>query len=121
LYIITTGWPKVLVLTLSKDKVVLAFAAILSTFLFPILISCLLYVAMICIKKRQFQNRIDAATKTMETDKASYNLNSITDEFEDREHQAETENPDFMQNQLCTLGAQEVVSLLSSYTSKQLN
>ncbi len=57
----------------------------------------------------------------METDKASYNLNSITDEFEDREHQAETENPDFMQNQLCTLGAQEVVSLLSSYTSKQLN
>jgi hypothetical protein len=121
LYIITTGWPKVLVLTLSKDKVVLAFAAILCTFLFPILISCLLYVAMICIKKRQFQNRIDAATKTLETDKASYNLNSITDEFEDREHQAETENPDFMQNQLCTLGAQEVVSLLSSYTSKQLN
>jgi hypothetical protein len=111
LYIITTGWPKVLVLTLSKDKVVLAFAAILCTFLFPILISCLLYVAMICIKKRQFQNRIDAATKTLETDK--YNLNSITDEFEDREHQQETENPDLIQTQLCTLEAQEVVSLFS--------
>ena len=57
----------------------------------------------------------------METDKASYNLNSITDEFEDREHQVETENPDFIQTQLCTLEAQEVVTLLSSCPSKQLN
>jgi hypothetical protein len=66
---------------------------------------------MICIKKRQFQNIIDVATKTMESDKASNNLSSITDEFEDNEHQEETDNPDFIQDQLSTVDAQEVVNI----------
>ncbi len=47
----------------------------------------------------------------MESDKASNNLSSITDEFEDNEHQEETDNPDFIQDQLSTVDAQEVVNI----------
>jgi hypothetical protein len=49
----------------------------------------------------------------MESDKASNNVYTITDEFEENEHQVETENPDFIQDQLSTIDAQEVINIFS--------
>jgi len=60
------GWPKVALLTLSKDKVIIVLATIVCSFLCPIFISCSLYALMICIKKRKFLNKIVPATKTMD-------------------------------------------------------
>ena len=56
----------------------------------------------------------------MESDKATNNVYSITDEFEENEHQVETENPDFIQDQLSTLDAQEVVNIFSDIISHQM-
>ncbi len=41
-------------------------ATTICAMVFPIIVSCFLYVSMICIKKRKFSNKIDPATKTLE-------------------------------------------------------
>ncbi len=61
-----TGWPKILLTTLSKDKVNTFLVIIVCTLICPIIMSCFLYASMICIKKRKFSNKIDATTKTLE-------------------------------------------------------
>ena len=49
--------------SLSKDKVIGFLATLVCSFLCPILISCFLYILMICIKKRIFSNKIDVTAK----------------------------------------------------------
>ncbi len=103
-HILPTGWPKVLVITLSRDKVVICLAIIVCSFLCPIFISCFLYVSMICIKKRIFLNRINATTNPLDSNRA----NSQNVEISENENQEERDNSDVIQNQLRSVDAQEV-------------
>ena len=60
-----TGWPKIAILTLPREKVIIALSTIVCSYLVPILISCFVYVAMICIKKRKFFNKVETSTKAV--------------------------------------------------------
>lgn len=71
--LIIAGWPKVVVMTLSKEKVIIILATALCSNICPILISCGIYAAMIFIKKRKFANKVGATTLE---NNASANLNS---------------------------------------------
>jgi hypothetical protein len=53
-------------LTLSLDKVIIQLLAIVSSYLSPIFISCAIYVSLICIKERHFNNEINVSQKPEE-------------------------------------------------------
>jgi len=85
--LIFIGWPNVLVITLSKDKVINILATMFCSYLCPITISCLLYVLMICIKKRHFLSKVEATPKVSDTNiqnniAACFNSNTSSDENE---------------------------------------
>ncbi len=53
-----SGWPRVAVLSKSWNEILVFFLIICSSFLLPIFISCLVYLKLICNKKKWFQNEI---------------------------------------------------------------
>jgi hypothetical protein len=138
---IMIGWPKVLLLTLSKDKIMHCLVAGVGSFLCPLLISCVLYVAMICIKKKKFANKIVPATQIVDANIAEgavpvcSNQNSINPETEgpNRERtkkpkvknknincptaasdSSESSLSDFLQDQTNSVDAQEVIQIFSN-------
>jgi hypothetical protein len=66
-------------------------ATLLGSFLCPIIISCFLYAAMICIKKRIFLNKINPTKETLEENIERHN--SKNDENEDPSQES-TMNPE---------------------------
>ena len=57
------GWPKVAILTLSREKILLAVITLVSCYLCPLVISCVIYVIIICQKERHFKNNISVASE----------------------------------------------------------
>ena len=83
--LIFIGWPNVLVITLAKDKVIKILTTMFCSYLCPITISCLFYVLMICIKKRNFSSKIEAMPKVSDSNiqnniAVCFNSNTSSDE-----------------------------------------
>jgi hypothetical protein len=52
------GWPKVPVMSKSRKEVLIFISLILGSLLLPILISCVIYLKLLCYKKRWFKNQV---------------------------------------------------------------
>jgi hypothetical protein len=95
------GWPKVIVLSLSKDKIINSMAAVIGSCLCPITISCVLYASMICIKQRKFLNTIAPTTETQNA-----NIESV---IPDESNVSSLE--EILQEQTNNADAQEVIQI----------
>jgi hypothetical protein len=54
-----TGWPKEVVISKSKSEVLIGASVLIGGFLLPILLSCVIYLAMICRKRKYLTNKIE--------------------------------------------------------------
>ena len=52
------GWPKVAVLSLPKTKIVISLLTLVSCYFIPMIISCAIYISLICSKKKKFKNKV---------------------------------------------------------------
>ena len=109
-YLLIVDWPKVVVITLPRDKVITFLMTIVCSFLCPITISCILYASMICIKRGIFINKIDVTTKTVETNLASCNIPvnsnqmSLHDETQAENQERENDSQVTNTNKNCQTG-----------------
>ena len=56
---ISSGWPHIKVLALPIQKIIPLVFVTLSSFLLPIIISCVIYLVLICKKRKLFENKIE--------------------------------------------------------------
>ena len=55
-----TGWPKVTIMALPKEKFIICIVVVVLIYMITILVSCGVYLAILIQKKRKFNNRISA-------------------------------------------------------------
>ncbi len=58
-----SGWPKVAILTLPREKIQVTIITLVSCYLSPLVISCAIYLIIICQKERHFKNSISVASE----------------------------------------------------------
>ena len=90
-------------LTLPKEKIMNAIATVLGSCLFPVVISCVLYASMICIKKRKFSNIIGPITNIVD----DANIESVI------QVSNEASLEEIIQDQRNSADAQEVIQIFS--------
>ena len=56
---LVSGWPHIKILALPFKEVIPFVFLVLSSFLLPIIISCVIYLVLICKKKKIFENKIE--------------------------------------------------------------
>ena len=70
------GWPRIAVLTLPSEKLIVVLSVMVVVYFFTILISCVFSVALICVKKRKFQNKVSNLSNSQDLSKSMNKVGS---------------------------------------------
>ena len=64
--IYSLGWPKVSVLSMPKTRILISLLTLLSCYFIPMIISCVIYISLICNKKKKFKNKVSIDNNSIE-------------------------------------------------------
>ena len=60
------GWPKVAIIALPKQKILITVLTLLFCYFIPMIISCAIYISLICNKKKKFKNKVSIERNPIE-------------------------------------------------------